>query len=160
MPGLTIRRTKDESIFIGRDLDLTNPKDTFDLKIRVQKVDIKDRKADLEILTRQANYVDYGEFTLNEGDETQLEDIFIRCNELSIQAANDVLSVGDREAIALEFDELKKELLSLANIQDSGGSFIFSGYKSQTQPFEINSSGLVSIKVIEAFLTFNFLKAV
>ena len=71
------------------------------------------------------------------------KDIFIRCNELSIQAANDVLSVGDREAIALEFDELKKELLSLANIQDSGGSFIFSGFKSQTQPFEINSSGLV-----------------
>ena len=71
------------------------------------------------------------------------KDIFIRCNELSIQAANDVLSVGDREAIALEFDELKKELLSLANIQDSGGSFIFSGYKSQTQPFQINLSGLV-----------------
>tara|TARA_B100000003_G_scaffold94152_1_gene84474 strand:- start:2672 stop:3955 length:1284 start_codon:yes stop_codon:yes gene_type:complete len=74
------------------------------------------------------------------------KDIFIRCNELSIQAANDVLSVGDREAIALEFDELKKELLSLANIQDSGGSFIFSGFKSQTQPFEINSSGLVEYK--------------
>ena len=76
------------------------------------------------------------------------KDIFIRCNELSIQAANDVLSVGDREAIALEFDELKKELLSLANIQDSGGSFIFSGFKSQTQPFEINSSGLVEYKDI------------
>ena len=40
------------------------------------------------------------------------KDIFIRCNELAIQASNDVLGVGDREAIALEFDELKKELLS------------------------------------------------
>ena len=48
------------------------------------------------------------------------KDIFIRCNELAVQASNDVLGVGDREAIALEFDELKKELLSLANIQDSG----------------------------------------
>ena len=40
------------------------------------------------------------------------KDIFIRCNELSIQAANDVLSVGDREAIALEFDELKRIIIS------------------------------------------------
>ena len=79
------------------------------------------------------------------------KDIFIRCNELAIQASNDVLGVGDREAIALEFDELKKELLSLANVQDSGGSFIYAGFKSQTQPFVTNSSGLLSIKVIEEF---------
>ena len=37
---------------------------------------------------------------------------------------------GDRQAIALEFDELKKELLSISNIQDSGGSFIYGGFKS------------------------------
>tara|TARA_B100000287_G_scaffold115094_1_gene107182 strand:+ start:2773 stop:4056 length:1284 start_codon:yes stop_codon:yes gene_type:complete len=71
------------------------------------------------------------------------KDIFIRCNELAIQASNDVLGVGDREAIALEFDELKKELLSIANIQDSGGSYIYAGFKSQTQPFVVNSSGLI-----------------
>ena len=46
--------------------------------------------------------------------------IFTRCNELAVQASNDILGVGDREAIALEFDELKKELLSISNIQDSG----------------------------------------
>ena len=74
------------------------------------------------------------------------KDIFMRCNELAVQASNDILGVGDREAIALEFDELKKELLSIANIQDSGGSFIYAGYKSQTQPFEINSSGLIEYK--------------
>ena len=33
--------------------------------------------------------------------------IFTRCNELAVQASNDILGVGDREAIALEFDELK-----------------------------------------------------
>ena len=74
------------------------------------------------------------------------KDIFMRCNELAVQASNDILGVGDREAIALEFDELKKELLSISNIQDSGGSFIYAGYKSQTQPFEINSSGLIEYK--------------
>ncbi len=74
------------------------------------------------------------------------KDIFMRCNELAVQASNDILGVGDREAIALEFDELKKELLSISNIQDSGGSFIYAGFKSQTQPFEINSSGLIEYK--------------
>ena len=83
------------------------------------------------------------------------KDIFIRCNELAVQASNDVLGVGDREAIALEFDELKKELLSLANIQDSGGSFIFSGFKSQTQPFQINSSGLIEYKGDRGVLNLN-----
>ena len=71
------------------------------------------------------------------------KDIFMRCNELAVQASNDVLGSGDRQAIALEFDELKKELLSISNIQDSGGSFIYAGFKSQTQPFQINSSGSI-----------------
>lgn len=83
------------------------------------------------------------------------KDIFIRCNELAIQASNDVLGVGDREAIALEFDELKKELLSLANIQDSGGSFIYAGFKSQTQPFVTNSSGLIEYKGDRGVLNLN-----
>ena len=72
--------------------------------------------------------------------------IFIRCNELAIQASNDILGTGDREAIALEFDELKKELISLANTQDSGGSFIYSGFKTKTQPFVMDSSGSVEYK--------------
>ncbi len=81
--------------------------------------------------------------------------IFTRCNELAVQASNDILGVGDREAIALEFDELKKELLSISNIQDSGGSFIFAGFKSQTQPFQINSSGLIEYKGDRGVLNLN-----
>ena len=69
--------------------------------------------------------------------------VFIRCNELAIQAASDILSSGDREAIAYEFDELKKELLSLSNTKDSSGSYIYSGYKPKNIAFEMNSDGLV-----------------
>ena len=74
------------------------------------------------------------------------KNIFVRCNELAIQASNDVLGSADREAIALEFDELKRELISLANTQDPGGSYIYAGFKSQTQPFEKNPDGLVEYK--------------
>ena len=53
-----------------------------------------------------------------------LSTIMIRANELLIQASSDVLGRSDREAIALEVDEMKEELLSLANQQDANG-FLF-----------------------------------
>ena len=70
-----------------------------------------------------------------------LSTIMIRANELLIQASSDVLGRSDREAIALEIDEMKEELLSLANQQDANGSFIFSGFKSKTEPFQKNLNG-------------------
>ena len=75
-----------------------------------------------------------------------IKNVFIRSNELAIQASNDVLAPSDRESIALEFDELKKELISLANTQDSGGTFLFSGFKTKTAPFVLDSDGSVTYK--------------
>ena len=75
-----------------------------------------------------------------------IKNVFIRSNELAIQAWNDVLAPSDRESIALEFDELKKELISLANTQDSGGTFLFSGFKTKTAPFVLDSDGSVTYK--------------
>ena len=51
--------------------------------------------------------------------------VFIRAKELAVQASNDVYGVMDREAIAIEFDEMKAELMTLANTQDSTGTFIY-----------------------------------
>ena len=56
------------------------------------------------------------------------------------------MAPSDRESIALEFDELKKELISLANTQDSGGTFLFSGFKTKTAPFVLDSDGSVTYK--------------
>ena len=75
-----------------------------------------------------------------------LSTIMIRANELLIQASSDVLGRSDREAIAIEIDEMKDELLSLANQQDSNGSFIFSGFKTKVQPFQKNISGKIEYK--------------
>lgn len=72
------------------------------------------------------------------------KNVFIRSKELAIQAANDVLAPSDRESIALEFDELKKELISLANTKDSTGAHLFSGFKTQTVPFVMDSKGSVT----------------
>ena len=72
--------------------------------------------------------------------------IMVRAQELIIQASNDVLGPSDRESIALEIDEMKEEMLSIANTQDSNGSFLFSGYKTSTIPFIKDFNGLIDYK--------------
>ncbi len=72
-----------------------------------------------------------------------VNNVFIRANELAIQASNDIYGVSDREAIAIEFDEMKSELMTLANTQDSTGTYIFAGFKTKTSPFKMNSDGAV-----------------
>lgn len=90
-----------------------------------------------------------------------LSTIMIRANELLIQASSDVLGRSDREAIALEIDEMKEELMSLANQQDSNGSFIFGGFKTKTVPFQkdidgkikyMGDSGITSLSISETMI--------
>ncbi len=75
-----------------------------------------------------------------------VNNVFIRAKELSVQAANDIYGVMDREAIALEFDEMRKELMTLANTQDSSGTFLFAGFKTKTSPFVENANGKIEYK--------------
>ena len=52
---------------------------------------------------------------------------------------------SDREAIALEVDEMRKEILSIANAQDSNE--VFFRYKTNTIPFIVNNyNGLIEYK--------------
>lgn len=75
-----------------------------------------------------------------------LTNIMIRANELMIQASSDVLGGSDREAIAIELDQMKEQALGLANQQDAGGAFLFSGYKSKSQPFVKDITGAINYK--------------
>ena len=85
--------------------------------------------------------------TLLDKNLQNINTIMIRAQELIVQASNDVLGPSDREAIALEVDEMRKEILSVANAQDSNGSFLFSGYKTNTIPFIVNNyNGLIEYK--------------
>ena len=59
-----------------------------------------------------------------------------RANELTIQGNNDVLSQADTASVAAEMRQLLDELVSLANTRDSNGEYLFSGYQSNTRPFD------------------------
>ena len=75
-----------------------------------------------------------------------LTSLMVRANELMIQASSDVLGASDREAIAIEMDQLKEQAFGLANQQDASGVFLFSGYKSKIQPFMKDISGKINYR--------------
>ena len=60
--------------------------------------------------------------------------ILQRVRELSVQAANGIYTFEDRQAIAMEVEELLKEVVSIANTKYED-QYIFSGTKTNNKPF-------------------------
>lgn len=79
--------------------------------------------------------------SLEEQALSDMQDVLSRVNDLSVQANSSTLSQSDRESITTELEELNDELLDIANRKDTNGEYLFSGTKTQTQPFALNSSG-------------------
>lgn len=69
-------------------------------------------------------------------------DVLQRINELGVQGLNGTNSPSDLVAIAVEMEELNKQLLGLANTKNSNGEYLFSGFKSTTQPFGKDTSNV------------------
>ncbi|MDD4504105.1 MAG: flagellar hook-associated protein FlgL [Clostridiaceae bacterium] len=63
--------------------------------------------------------------------------ILHRANELTVQAANDTNSTGERNAIAGEIKELRDQLVQIGNTSYAG-SYIFSGFKTDKPLFDAN----------------------
>jgi flagellar hook-associated protein 3 FlgL len=75
---------------------------------------------------------------------TNSSDVMYRLKELAMQAANDTLSPADRQSVSLEMAELRNQLLSLANSQDSNGNYLFAGSRVTKMPFSPDAKGLVT----------------
>ena len=65
-------------------------------------------------------------------------DVLQRVRELAIQGLNDTQGSSNRASIAGEIRQRLDELLGLANAQDASGEYLFSGYQTQTKPFDGN----------------------
>ena len=82
-------------------------------------------------------------------EETALSnssDVMYRMKELAMQAANDTLSVADRKSVSLEMSQLRDQLLSLANSQDSNGNYLFAGSRVTQMPFSPDAKGMVNYR--------------
>lgn len=72
-------------------------------------------------------------------DATQ---IMQRARELVVQGSNDTQSVESRALIATEIRQLADSLMAVANSQNGQGEYLFSGFRSQTQAFSRDASGV------------------
>jgi flagellar hook-associated protein 3 FlgL len=59
-----------------------------------------------------------------------------RIRELAVQGLNASNTQSDKQAIAAEINQLNEQLLALANTRDSNGDYLFSGFESNTQPYQ------------------------
>ena len=73
--------------------------------------------------------------SLEDGVLQNATDILQRVNELGVQGLNATNSPSDRIAIAVEMEGLNQQLVGLANTRNANGEYLFSGFKSATQPF-------------------------
>jgi len=55
--------------------------------------------------------------------------------ELAVRGLNSTNTPADKKTIAIEIKQLNEQLLALANTRDSSGDYLFSGFKSNTQPY-------------------------
>lgn len=72
---------------------------------------------------------------ITEGAMRSTVEIFHRLKELTVQAAHGIYTKDDRAKIAVEVDELLKEMLEIANTKYNGES-VFAGYQVDKTPFE------------------------
>jgi len=80
------------------------------------------------------------QLTLAEGIAGSVGNTLIRISELAAQAGNPMLDAAQRGTIAAEIKLQLETIIGLANTQDGSGLHIFSGYKSTTEPFSVNTT--------------------
>jgi flagellar hook-associated protein 3 FlgL len=69
-------------------------------------------------------------------------DIIQRARELVVQGSNDTYTAQSRGLIATEIRQLADSLLEVANSQNGQGEYLFSGFRSRTEPFSRESAGV------------------
>lgn len=75
-------------------------------------------------------------------------DLLTRARELLVQGMNGTLNQTDRDTIATELEELRKQLLEIANLQVDG-TFAFGGTRLGAEPFvEYESGGVTQVRYV------------
>ncbi len=85
--------------------------------------------------------IDEGQSRLNMAESSirSAVDIMHRLEELTVQAANGIYTQKDRSHIAVEIDELLKEMVEIANTKYKGES-VFGGFQTDKNAFEVQTA--------------------
>lgn len=84
--------------------------------------------------------------TLEESILDSVNENISRIRELTVNAGNGSMTLEDRTYIAAEIDQRLSALTDLMNTKDASNTFIFSGFKGETQPFVQRQGGGVVYK--------------
>jgi len=120
---------------------LVKPSDDAEKATLIQRLNSAMQRQDLYELT-----LDRADSRLRM-EETALssaQNMLQRIRELAIQGSNGGLSNTDRTVIANEVSSLRDALFSLANTEDEGGNFIFSGTAVGTPAFSKDADGVIT----------------
>lgn len=81
-----------------------------------------------------------GIFDYSDGVIRNINEVLQRIREIAVQAANGVYSAEDRQKMALEVDELLKQIYHLSN-EKFNDKYLFAGFKTLREPFIANIDG-------------------
>jgi len=74
----------------------------------------------------------------------RLQNLTVNLQEVAVESGSDMLSTKERERFVNDVERLKKEILDIANMNDSFGNSLFGGVSGEEKPFSIDSKGTVS----------------
>jgi len=112
----------------------------------VAAVNISAAKEQKSLLERFEGNIDRGLIRLSSSEVAikEMQNVMTRIYELSIQARNDTYNQLDRRAIKAEVVQLRELMVDLANTKDSNGASLFSGFKTQVNPFIADQDGRIT----------------
>jgi flagellar hook-associated protein 3 FlgL len=70
-----------------------------------------------------------------------VSDLLDDVKDVILYAGSPALSAANREALAVDLEGRLQDLLGLANTADGTGGYLFSGFKTNTQPFVLTAAG-------------------
>jgi flagellar hook-associated protein 3 FlgL len=104
---------------------------------QVTLLDLRSSLAGVEQLGRNIE-VGRSWLTAAESSLTQTQDLLSEIKNLCVQMSSATVGSSERSAASVLVDGYLRQLLSLAN-EDVGGRYIFSGSKTDTQPFALDN---------------------
>lgn len=79
-----------------------------------------------------------------DGQLSSVDDAIQQVRQVALQGANGAISDSDRASLATQLRQNFDQLLALANSRDAAGNYMFSGYQTDTKPFDAVVGGAVT----------------
>jgi flagellar hook-associated protein 3 FlgL len=109
----------------------------------VAAVGIDNLKQKNSVVDQFQKNIDYAKnrLSVSESKLGIAETVTSSIREQVLRAVNGTLTDSDRQTIAKEMRGSLEELMSIANSKDESGNYIFGGFNTNVQPFELDASG-------------------